>query len=175
MESDGCIDKAAPVVPAAREGTLKRLVSVMAVVAAVTAALTMGATSGQAGLLGCGGTNFVQPFAPWGDSSSYALAPGGSFESGSAWMLAGGAKIVSGNEPFFVGSSSDSHSLLLPAGSSATVPAICLGTLGVSANIGLSTSWNPSGQVTLLLDNVLALTNLGTTKVVFRFSPTGSA
>jgi hypothetical protein len=186
---------------------VKRLIGTMAVLAiSIASALTFGTARGHAGLLGCGGSNFVQPFVPWNDSSSYALSPGGSFEGSNVWTLAGGARIVSGNEPFYVGSSADSHSLLLPSGSSATVPAICLGTfdpkarffgkssdssavhidmysrgllglvkLGVSANIDLSTSWDVSGQVTLLLDNVFALSNLGTTNIVFKFSPIGSA
>jgi hypothetical protein len=56
------------------------------------------------------------------------LLPGGDFESGAAgWKLAGGAKVVDGNESFSVGSRSDSHSLLLPQGSSATSPAMCMG------------------------------------------------
>src|SRR3954454_23950934 len=34
--------------------------------------------------------------------------------------MSGGARVVSSNEPFFVGDADDSHSLLLPEGSSAT-------------------------------------------------------
>ncbi len=68
-----------------------------------------------------------QPFLPWLDVGSYFLAPGGSFESGlSGWTTTGGAKIVSGNESYFVTSKADSQSLLLPAGSSATTPSICV-------------------------------------------------
>jgi hypothetical protein len=207
MESLGSVDQAAGLVPAAREGTVKRFCGVLTVVAiAIVSVLAFGTARGHASLLGCSGYTYSQPFAPWGDGSSYELAPGGSFEGWNSWTLTGGAQVVSGNEPFYVNSPFDSHSLLLPPGSSATVPAICLGTLdpkarifgkssdgsavhvdvyavgllglvnlGVSANISLSSSWNPSGQVTLLLDNVLALSNLGTTKIVFRFSPIGSA
>jgi len=190
---------------------LKRLIGITAVLAvAVASALAFGAARGQAGLitglLGCPGLTYTQPFAQWGDSNSYFLATGGSFEGASSWSLAGGAQIVGGNEPFFLNSKSDSHSLLLPPGSSATTPAMCLaalsphlrlvglasdgsavhvdvfasGLLGlvklpVSADIDLSSSWAPSGDVSLLLQNVLALTNLGKTSVVFRFSPIGSA
>ena len=187
---------------------MMRLMTGLALAAtAAAAALVFGVARGEAGLLGCSGSaSYSQPFVPWQDSSSYALAPGGSFEGPNSWTLAGGAQVVSGNEPFFANAATDSHSLLLPPGSSATVPAICLGTLdpkarlfgessdgspvhvdvyaagvfglvklGASANIALTSSWNASGDVTLLLDNVLALSNLGTTKVVFRFSPIGSA
>jgi hypothetical protein len=185
---------------------VKRLTALAVLTTAFIAALGCGAARGQAALLGCSGNTYVQPFKQWSDYSSYTLAPGGSFEGTNSWTLAGGAKVINVNEPFYVGSRADSHSLLLPPGSSATTPAICLGTLdpkarffglssngsaihvdvyavgvlglvklGVSANISLSSKWAPSGQVKLLLDNVLALTNLGTTKVAFRFTPTGSA
>ena len=190
---------------------LKRRLSVLVVLATVVAsALTFGTTRGQAGLigglLGCPGVTYTQPFTAWGDSNSYFLAPGGSFEGSNSWSLAGGAQVAAGNEPFYLNSHSDLHSLLLPPGSSATSPAMCLavlsphmrlvgkssdgsgvhvdvyatGLLGliklpVSANIALSSSWGPSGDVSLLLQNVLAVTDLGKTSVVFRFSPIGSA
>jgi hypothetical protein len=190
---------------------LKRAVSAVAVLAtAVIAALTLGISSSQAGLitglLGCSGVTYSQPFAQWGDYNSYFLATGGSFEGSNSWSLAGGAKVVGGNEPFNLNGPTDSHSLLLPPGGYATSPAMCLaalsphmrlvgkasdssgvhvdvyasGVLGlvrlpVAANIDLSSSWAASGDVSLLLQNVLALTNLGKTSVVFRFSPIGSA
>jgi hypothetical protein len=190
---------------------LKRAVSAVAVLAtAVTAALAFGVTGGQAGLitglLSCPGVTYSQPFTNWGDDNSYFMATGGSFEGTNSWKLAGGAAVVSGNEPFYLNSSRDSRSLMLPAGSSATSPAMCLaalsphmrligkasdgsgvhvdvyasGVLGlvrlpVSADIDLSSSWDASGDVSLLLQNVLALTNLGRTSIVFRFSPIGSA
>jgi hypothetical protein len=71
-------------------------------------------------------TSVSQPFLPWGDSSYYVLAPGGSFEGGAAgWSLAGGARVVNGNESFYVRARSDHQSLYLPAGSTATTPAMC--------------------------------------------------
>ena len=73
-------------------------------------------------------TSTSQPFARWGDTRSYVLVPGGSFESGAAgWKLNGGAKVVSGNEPFYVRSTADRYSLYLPSGSSATTPPMCFG------------------------------------------------
>jgi hypothetical protein len=42
-------------------------------------------------------------------------------------------------------------------------------------DIDLSSSWDASGDSSLLLQNVLALTNLGKTTVVFRFTPIGGA
>lgn len=65
----------------------------------------------------------VYPFLPWGDGNGYVLATGGTFEAGQpSWTLQGGAKIVSGNEPFYADSITDKQSLYLPAGSSAISP-----------------------------------------------------
>jgi hypothetical protein len=67
------------------------------------------------------------PFAPWGDPASYTLVPGGSFEAGApGWTLAGGARVVYGNESFFVRSPLDRYSLAIPAGSSATTAPFCV-------------------------------------------------
>ncbi|HLY51200.1 MAG TPA: hypothetical protein VKR21_18555 [Solirubrobacteraceae bacterium] len=88
------------------------------------------APSAHAGLLslstGSCGAQEYQPFTPWGDNYYYVKAPGGDFESGaSGWALTGGASVVSGNESFNV--AGGSHSLSLPAGSSATSPTQCTG------------------------------------------------
>jgi hypothetical protein len=99
----------------------------------IVAALAMTSTA-KAGLIGTGSASYCdstpeQVFAPWNDSSYYASLFNGSFEGGSAgWYLSGGARVVSGNEPFFVDRSSDSHSLLLPAGSSAVSGTVCFAT-----------------------------------------------
>jgi hypothetical protein len=184
--------------------------SMAALVVSLASTLAFGAAGSRAGLINslvsCPGLTYLQPFTAWGDGGSYFLVPGGSFEGTNTWSLAGGAQIVSGNEPFHLNAQADSHSLLLSPGSSATTPAMCLaalspdmrlvgkssdgsavhvdvyasGLLGlvklpVSANITLASSWAPSGQLQLLLQNVLAVTNLGKTNIYFRFSPIGSA
>jgi hypothetical protein len=72
-------------------------------------------------------TSLPTPFAPWKDYDHYFLVPGGNFEGDlSGWTLNGGATIVSGNESYQVGSASDSRSLALPSGSTATTPTICV-------------------------------------------------
>src|SRR5438105_8719917 len=98
---------------------------------AVIAALALSSTA-KAGLLGTGGASYCDPnssqvFSPWGDASNYARLLNGGFESGSsAWALSGGARVVSGNEPFYVsGDRSDDSSLYLPAGSSAYSGTVC--------------------------------------------------
>ncbi|NUT57113.1 MAG: hypothetical protein HOQ03_14205 [Thermoleophilia bacterium] len=85
------------------------------------------AGSGSGSLLGCG-HEASNPFLRWLDPLPYTLLPGGDFESGAAgWKLSGGARVVSGNEPFDVGGTDGTRSLLLPAGSSATSPTMCMG------------------------------------------------
>ena len=73
----------------------------------------------------CNTSPLSQPFAPWGDNSSYELAPGGDFET-SSWSLSGGAAIVPGSEPFAVTGTLGQSSLSVPARSSATSPATCV-------------------------------------------------
>lgn len=85
-------------------------------------------------------------FKLWKDTHSYALAPGGDFESGAAgWTLSGGARVVAGNESFNVGGPGQTHSLSLPAGSSATSPPMCIGAFSdgmrfFTSNTGKATS-----------------------------------
>jgi hypothetical protein len=107
-------------------GGLRALLGVV-----IVAALAMTSTA-KAGLLGTGSASYcdpgaVQAFGQWGDTASYARLFNGGFESGSSgWYLSGNARVVSGNEPFFInGNRSDSHSLLLPAGSSAYSSTVC--------------------------------------------------
>jgi hypothetical protein len=97
----------------------------------IMAALATASTA-QAGLIGTGSASYCDPtatqaFSRWSDSSYYARLQNGSFENGSSsWYLSGGARVVSGNEPFFIsGNRSDSHSLFLPAGSSAYSGTVC--------------------------------------------------
>lgn len=184
---------------------MRRIRLAAAVVVGVAAAFAATAGSAGAGLLSCPGP-YSQTFAQWGDPSPYTLVPGGSFEGTTGWRLSGGAAVVSGNEPFYVRSSSDSHSLLLPPGSSATSPATCFATLDpamrlvgkasdgsgvrvdlytatlfgivrlpISTTVDLSSDWNASEKQNVFLNQVLALTSLGTTNVILRFTPVGSA
>ncbi|HWF73770.1 MAG TPA: hypothetical protein VG186_10530 [Solirubrobacteraceae bacterium] len=85
-------------------------------------------SAAQAQLINLGACNsnpLSQPFAPWGDSSSYELAPGGDFET-STWTLSGGARIVPGSEPFAATGTLGSFSLSVPAGASAVSPSTCV-------------------------------------------------
>jgi hypothetical protein len=99
-------------------------------VAAFALSLVIGTSSAGAGLgIACPDPT-AQVFHPWSDYAQYALVPDGGFEAGArGWALSGGAKVVSGNEPYFLNSKTDRSSLALPAGSSATSPPMCIALL----------------------------------------------
>jgi hypothetical protein len=67
-----------------------------------------------------------RPFAQWSDYANYAFAPDGGFEAGGSGWSFNGARVVDGNETFFVHAPSDRKSLLIPAGRSATSPGMCI-------------------------------------------------
>ena len=77
--------------------------------------------------VGCEGRTTSQPFLRWLDPMRYVLAPNGNLESGATgWTLTGGARVEAGNESFFVGGKSDTRSLYLPSGSTATTRPMCV-------------------------------------------------
>jgi len=99
--------------------------------AAAVLCLAAFAPAAQAGPLVASATDCeAQPasqvFLPWADVAQYVAAPGATAESRAGWTL-NGASIAAGNEPWHVVSASDSRSLSLPAGSTATTDAMCVG------------------------------------------------
>ena len=96
-------------------------------------ALAAGAATANAGVLvasapDCAAQSLSRTFLPWWDFAQYTALSGADFEgAGDGWSMTGGAAIANGNEPYRVGGADDSHSLSLPAGASATSPAICVG------------------------------------------------
>lgn len=178
---------------------LLRFYGITVLVLAVLAATAGGPASAS---LTCPGQTYVQPFRPWLDSANYVGVQNGALENSTGWTLAGGAKLVSGNEPWKVNRSTDSLSLLLPSGSSATSPALCVTLLHptlrfFAMNAGASTTTmrvdavtsvlgvrlaTPVGLLTagswqptpalLFLDNLVSPVS-GT--VQFRFTPIGSS
>jgi hypothetical protein len=149
---------------------IRRLALAVGVVAAAAA---LAAPTAKPGLLlppppaePCGSSS--QIFSPWGDSAYYQLAPGGSFEPGSfPWLLTRGAKIVEGNEPFFVGGAGHNRSLYLPSGSTAYSPPACFG-LGhwnlrfFAVNSGARTSTLRVSVVVMHLLGTLSILDGGT-------------
>ena len=108
-------------------GVLRRIA-----VIGVMAVLTIGAGTAHAASAAssCPAYQLGKPFLPWLDPLAYTLAPNGGLESGSTgWALTGGARVVAGNEKFSVRASSDTSSLSLPMGSSATTGVMCVKTL----------------------------------------------
>lgn len=107
-----------------RKGSLiQGLLSAAAVTAAVAAAPAAASAA-------CVQAPTTQAFSKVGDTAQYSLAPGGSFEAGTAgWTLTSGAKVVNGNESlgFLKGSVvAGSKSLALPVGATATSPEFCV-------------------------------------------------
>jgi hypothetical protein len=113
---------------------IRRSAATLAAVVAVVAALGVGGASAAGRFRESSACNWpptLQPFMPWADLGQYFQAPGGNFEgSMSGWQLTGNASVVSGNEPWYVGNSMDSHSLALPDTTSAmTTPTMCVTAL----------------------------------------------
>jgi hypothetical protein len=98
---------------------------------AIIAAFAL-APAAKASVFGGGPASYCDPsssqvFSRFGDSSYYARMMNGGFENGNAaWLLSGGARVVLGNEPYYLsGNASDGNSLLLPAGSTAYSGTVC--------------------------------------------------
>jgi hypothetical protein len=94
--------------------------------------LALGAQTASAGTFtdsatSCTGQALTRPFLPWLDLAKYMFAPNGGLEQSGSWQLAGGARVVRGNETFSVHGATDAYSLALPAGSSAVTRPMCVG------------------------------------------------
>jgi hypothetical protein len=102
----------------------------MLALAALVGAVGAGASSAKPSSPSCTVPSAnAQPFLLWHDNGSYFLAPGGAFESPQdlqGWSMSGAVGLTNGNEKWYVHAHGDASSLLLPAGSAATSPAICV-------------------------------------------------
>jgi hypothetical protein len=139
--------------------------------AAITAVAMTGAfaSPASAGILtvsetSCGDETLTKPFAQFGDQAYYKLVSGGSFENGTTgWTLRGGAKVVSGNEPWKVGGSSHGKSLVLPSGSSAISPVSCVGLAEPTLRFFVKKNRAPLLGISTLAVSVYVQTSLGLT------------
>jgi hypothetical protein len=117
-----------------------------------------------------------QPFLQWGDTNSYFLAPAGDMESSpfaAGWSLSGGASLVAGSEPSDVSAnSSDSFSLGLPGGSSATTPQICVTIQDPQFRTFVRNTGDPKAQ---LMVQALIITSSGQPKTYDLGSVKGSS
>jgi hypothetical protein len=108
---------------------LRRLPMIAAALAAfaVTAFTTSPAGASVLSPSACAAEATSQPFSPWGDDHSYALAPGGAFTGGAtSWTLSGGAQVTAGGDPYNAAGVDSPGSLILPAGASAQSPFTCV-------------------------------------------------
>jgi hypothetical protein len=72
----------------------------------------------------CASRTLTSPFSRFGDNNQYFLAPSGSFESGAPGWALSNAATTSGNNSFYLRSTSDKSSLRLTG--SALSPAFCI-------------------------------------------------
>jgi hypothetical protein len=110
-------------------GSIKRTLIALAAAGVATLAAAAPANAGLlvASAEDCDAQTSSQVFLRWLDPMRYVPAPGGDAESAAGWTLSGGARVVSGNEPWKVGDRADTSSLLLPRGSQATTGVMCVG------------------------------------------------
>ncbi|HEX3323785.1 MAG TPA: hypothetical protein VHR65_01420 [Solirubrobacterales bacterium] len=135
-------------------------VTLAAIVAITLLAMTAFASSSQA----CSYSGAKQTFSRWGDQHNYVLAPDGGFEAGGAGWSLSGAKVVEGNESYYLNGAGDSKSLLLPAASSAASPPICMAIDTPAFRLMARNTGSPSSR--LRIEAVYNLLGLVQTKVV---------
>jgi hypothetical protein len=142
-------------------GLMRRVVLAAITAVAMTGAIAAPANAGilTAPAKDCGDESLSQPFAGFGDQARYKLVQGGSFEGSlQDWTLMGGAKVVSGNEPWKVGGASHGKSMVLPAGSSVITPPACVGLNEPTLRFFAKKN---SGLLTTLAVSVYVKTSLG--------------
>jgi hypothetical protein len=126
-------------------------------VALLAAGLGVPAATAGGSLLGlnndCGSTS--KPFSQFGDYRNYTFGANGGLESGGTGWSLSGARVVSGNESFYVHSTGDRNSLSLPAGSSAYTPKLCIGTTSTVMRFFVKSSDNGSVRVEVVLRGLL--------------------
>jgi hypothetical protein len=155
----------------------RKFMSLAALLAAAALAIPASASAGPlvATATRCADQSLGQPFLPWADVASYTLHPGGDFERKTGWAL-DGASIVAGNEPAFVGSANDSHSLAIPAGATATSTSLCVGIEHPDMRF-FATSSNPAASlsVDVLFEDAMGnvqSARIGLVTGVSRWTPT---
>jgi hypothetical protein len=145
-------------------GLKRRLVLAAITTLAMTGAIAAPASAGilTASATDCGDESLTRPFAGFGDDARYKLVPGGDFEAPlEDWSLAGGAKIVSGNEPWKVGGASHGRSLVLPAGSTAITAPTCVGLAEPTLRFFARKNRAPLLGISTLAVSVYVKTSLG--------------
>jgi hypothetical protein len=124
----------------------------------VVAATALSASAASAGsVLGlnndCGATS--TPFSQFGDQRFYTFGTNGGLENGGTGWSLSGARVTSGNESYFVHSKFDRSSLLLPSGTSAMTPRMCMGTTSTVMRFFARSSDHGSLRVEVVLRGAL--------------------
>ncbi|HEY7198404.1 MAG TPA: hypothetical protein VH306_14600 [Gaiellaceae bacterium] len=143
--------------------------------------LVFAAAPASAGLgLACPASTST-PFAGFGDRAHYAYLPDGGFENGAAgWKLSSGARVVAGNEPFYVHHRGDAHALSVPKGGMATSPGMCISLLSSKMRFvatGQGSAKGQAGKVKVqivyhgLLSSVLGILDGGTISANGQWQP----
>ena len=118
-----------------------RACHVLAVLALALALPTSAAASG------CPAQPTAQRFLRWADPGWYAPLPDSGFESAAGWTLAGGATVVDGNEPYFIGSPADAHALSLSSGASAASSPLCLQLSSPTLRLMIRNQGDPTARL----------------------------
>jgi hypothetical protein len=106
--------------------TLGRHLLVLTALAALVAAAVASSAAAATPKSNCPARTLKQAFSRWGDTHQYFFAPNGGFENGlSGWTTGNNPTVVSGNESYYLNSSSDKSSLNLPAGAWVKTGQIC--------------------------------------------------
>jgi hypothetical protein len=146
-------------------GFMRRVLLAAITAVAMTGAIAAPASAGilTASETNCGDETLTKPFAQFGDGAYYKLVAGGNFEAPGGWTLAGGAKVVTGNEPWKVGGSTHAKSLVLPSGSTAISPISCVGLAEPSLRFFVKKNRAPLLGLSALAVSVHVKTSLGLT------------
>lgn len=145
---------------------LSRRVRLLLTVAGLAIGVSaLAAPSANAGLLvksapNCGNELFSTPFAGFGDSASYKLVGGGTFEGGATGWQLSKAKVVSGSNPYQVNGGGHSKSLQISPGGVATSPTSCVGLEHPTMRFFVKSSGGLLSLSTMTVE-VLAETSIG--------------
>ena len=140
----------------------RRAAALLAALAAAAMTGTNGAGASSTLLAPCSSEPLTQPFLPWLDPAHYLLVPDCGLEARAEGWSPGGARVVSGNESYYVRSRADSRSLALPSGSSATTPWMCAGLAEPTLRLFALNSGSPLStlKVEVLYEDVLGVTRV---------------
>ena len=87
-----------------RPPRLSRMAAAGAAIITAALASSSPAVAATAAPSVCVTPSFSQIFLPWKDSALYTKSPGGDFEGAmSGWSFGTGARVIAGNESFYVG------------------------------------------------------------------------